>query len=75
MNELYKLLLGLMDVTNNTHEIAKANNIFLQNFEQRIAAIESKVAQMSQQVEAMQESLTLEIPESEPKAAGEEKDE
>ena len=75
MNELYKLLLGLMDVTNNTHEIAKANNIFLQNFEQRIAAIESKVEQMSQAIEAMQKSLTLEIPESEPTATGAEKDE
>lgn len=74
MNELYKLLLGLADVINNTHQIAKANNIFLQNFEQRIADIESKVSQMSQQVEAMQESLTIEIQGSEPMAAGAEKE-
>ena len=35
MNELYKLL-------QNVQEIVKANNMFLQSFEQRIAAMEQR---------------------------------
>lgn len=36
MNELYKLL-------QNVQEIVKANNMFLQSFEQRIAAMEQRI--------------------------------
>lgn len=56
MNELYKLIL-------NVQEIAKANNLFLQSFEQHIAAMEQKIA-------AMEKTMVLEIPESEPYTPG-----
>ena len=39
MNELYKLL-------QNVQEIVKANNMFLQSFEQRIAAMEQRIVAM-----------------------------
>lgn len=51
MNEIYRLL-------QNVHEIAKANNLFLIDFERRVQALEAK--------------LTIEQPEehSEPNADG-----
>ena len=44
-------------------EIVKANNMFLQSFEQRIAAMEQRIV-------AMEKNMVLEIPESEPYTPG-----
>lgn len=52
MNEIYELLL-------NTQEIAKANNLFLQSLEARIAELEKK--------------MTIDKKNAEPTAAGADK--
>lgn len=51
MNEIYELLL-------NIQEIAKANNLFLQTFEARLAELEKK--------------MTIDTKKAEPVASGEE---
>lgn len=56
MNEIYKLLL-------NVQEIVKANNLFLQSFEQRIDAMEQRIG-------IMERSMVIDAPTSEPNAAG-----
>lgn len=56
MNEIYKLLL-------NVQEIVKANNLFLQSFEQRIDAMEQRIG-------IMERSMVIDVSTSEPNAAG-----
>lgn len=56
MNEIYKLLL-------NVQEIVKANNLFLQSFEQRIDAMEQRIG-------IMERSMVIDVHTSEPNAAG-----
>lgn len=56
MNEIYKLLL-------NVQEIVKANNLFLQSFEQRIDAMEQRIG-------IMERFMVIDVPTSEPNAAG-----
>lgn len=63
MNEIYQLLLSMEAVVNNIHETAKANNMFMQS-------IEKMLLDLNQKIETIQKSLVLEIPKSEPTAAG-----
>lgn len=57
MNEIYKLLL-------NVQEIVKANNLFLQSFEQRINVMEQRIG-------IMERSMVIDaLPQSEPTATG-----
>lgn len=63
MNEIYQLLLSMDAVIKNVHETAKANNMFMQS-------IEKMLLDINQKMEAIQKSLVLEIPKSEPTAPG-----
>lgn len=67
MNEIYKLL-------QNIHEIVKANNMFLQNFEQRFMAVEKSLAETRAMLEITPEAEPDIEKNAVPKATGAAKD-
>lgn len=67
MNEIYKLL-------QNIQEIVKANNMFLQNFEQRFMAVEKSLAEIRAMLEITPEAEPNIENNAVPKATGAAKD-